>query len=42
MMPRLNCCSTFDARFSCSSRIVAFSAGVVTSSTPIVTPARVA
>ena len=42
MMPLRYCCSTFWARFSCSSRIFCFSGGVVTSSTPIVTPALVA
>ena len=42
MIPLRYCCSTFCARFSCSSRIFALDGGVVTSSTPIVTPARVA
>jgi hypothetical protein len=42
MIPLRYWVSTFDARFSCSSRIAAFDGGVVTSSMPIVTPARVA
>ena len=41
MMPRRYWASTFWARFSCSSRIFCLLAGVVTSSTPTVTPARV-
>ena len=42
MMPLRYWLSTFCARFSCSSRIFCLSGGTVTSSTPIVTPARVA
>jgi hypothetical protein len=42
MIPLRYWVSTFDARFSCSSRIRCLAGGVVTSSMPSVTPARVA